>query len=80
LKRVFDIDIETCSEGGGDIKIIPKALAPLAGQALASIEDQMLIRKIHAYLDKKAASVATGLIPQCRAPPPTFYTCGIPTI
>jgi hypothetical protein len=37
LKRVFSIDIETCGECGGDVKIIPKALAPLAGQALASI-------------------------------------------
>jgi len=52
LKRVFNIDkvngcaasregalgyIEICSECGGDVRIIPKALAPLAGQALASI-------------------------------------------
>jgi hypothetical protein len=59
LKRVFDIDIETCSKCGGDVKII------------ASIEDPMVIRKILAHLDEKAASVATGMMPQCRAPPPT---------
>jgi hypothetical protein len=59
LKRVFDIDIETCGKCGGDVKII------------ASIEDPMVIRKILAHLDEKAASVATGMMPQCRAPPPT---------
>ena len=37
LKRVFNIDIETCGACGGEVKIIPKALALLAGQALASI-------------------------------------------
>ena len=37
LKRVFNIDIESCGKCGGDIRIIPKALAPLAGQALACI-------------------------------------------
>ena len=34
LKRVFDIDIETCSECGGDVKII------------ASIEDPAVIKKL----------------------------------
>ena len=34
LKRVFNIDIETCRECGGAVRIIPKALAALAGQAL----------------------------------------------
>jgi formate dehydrogenase maturation protein FdhE len=59
LKQLFNIDIETCSECGGEVKII------------ASIEDPVVIRKILAHLDDKAASVATGLMPQCRAPPPT---------
>jgi hypothetical protein len=36
LKRVFDIDIETCSECGGDVSII------------ASIEDPLVIR-MHSY-------------------------------
>ncbi len=59
LKRVFNIDIETCSECGGAVKII------------ASIEDPEVIRKILAHLDEKMPSVGTRLLPQCRAPPPT---------
>ena len=57
LKRVFKIDIETCSECGGDVHII------------ASIEDPGVIRKILAHLDDHASSVAIALLPQCRAPP-----------
>jgi hypothetical protein len=40
-------------------------------KVIASIEDPAVIQKILAHLDKKAASVATGMVPQCRAPPPT---------
>jgi hypothetical protein len=58
LKRVFDIDIETCSECGGEVKII------------ASIEDPTVIQKILAYLDDNATSAATALLPDCRASPP----------
>ena len=57
LKRVFDIDIETCSECGGDIKII------------ASIEDPVVIQKIFAHLNDNAPPIATALLPECRAPP-----------
>ncbi len=57
LKRVFDIDIETCSECGGDVKII------------ASIEDPAVIQKILAHLDDNATSAATGLLPDRRASP-----------
>jgi len=59
LKRVFDIEIETCSECGGKIKII------------ASIEDSTVIRKILAHVDAIAASVGARLLPECRAPPET---------
>jgi len=52
-KRVFDIDIETCSECGGDVKII------------ASIEDPAVISKILAPLNVNVASVAAGLLPEC---------------
>ena len=69
LKRVFDIDITTCSECGGDVKIIPKALAPLTGQALASIEDPAVIQKILAHLDDSATSAASAVLPDCRASP-----------
>jgi hypothetical protein len=40
LKRVFNIDIEVCSRCGGSVRVMPKALAALAGQALACIENQ----------------------------------------
>jgi hypothetical protein len=57
LKRVFAIDVETCSECGGAVKII------------ASIEDPVVIRKILVHLADKATSATTGLLPECRAPP-----------
>jgi hypothetical protein len=40
LKRVFNIDIETCSECGGDVRII------------ASIEDPAVINQILAHLER----------------------------
>jgi hypothetical protein len=64
-----DIDIETCRECGGAVKIIPKALAALAGQALACIEDPVVIKKILTHLDEKAAVTETIRLPECRAPP-----------
>ena len=57
LKRVFDIDIGTCAECGGDVKII------------ASIEDPVVIRTILAHLDKTQALAGTCLLPDCRASP-----------
>ena len=57
LKRVFNIDIETCNECGGDVRII------------ASIEDPAVIQKILTYLDNTASSAATALLPDCRASP-----------
>jgi hypothetical protein len=57
LKRVFNIDIEMCSECAGDVSII------------ANIEDPAVIRKILAHLDDNATSAASGLLPECRAPP-----------
>jgi hypothetical protein len=57
LKRVFDIDVTTCSECGGDVRII------------ASIEDPAVIQKILTHLDDNATSAATALLPDCRASP-----------
>jgi hypothetical protein len=57
LKRVFDIDIDTCCECGGDVKII------------ASIEDPVVIRTILTHLDNKGAFTADSLLPDCRASP-----------
>ena len=59
LKRVFNIDIEICSECGGDVKII------------ASIEDPAVIQKILAHVNDNATSAATALLPDCRASPTT---------
>jgi len=57
LKRVFNIDIETCSECGGAVKII------------ACIEDPVVIQKILDHLQEKAALAGLDLRPPCRAPP-----------
>jgi len=59
LKRVFNIDIETCSECGGEVRII------------ASIEDPEVTRKILAHLDEKITLTGTGMLPETRAPPST---------
>ena len=58
LKRVFNIDIETCSECGGSVKVI------------ACIEDAVVIKKILIHLKGKAAPEPAGLLPSVRAPPP----------
>ena len=57
LKRVFNIDIETCSKCGGAVKVI------------ACIEDPMVIDKILTHLNNKTPAVQAPL-PKCRAPPP----------
>jgi len=51
--------IETCSQCGGEMKII------------ASIEDPTLIHKILAHLNNKSASTETPVLPACRTPPAT---------
>jgi hypothetical protein len=57
LKRVFKIDIETCSVCGGAMRII------------ACIEDPAVIEKILAHLDAKAAAGQPARPPPSRAPP-----------
>jgi hypothetical protein len=64
LKRVFGIDIKTCRECGGTVKVIPKALAALAGQAL---------EKILSHLQEKLTSAPAGLRPASRAPPADLF-------
>ncbi len=59
LKRVSNIDIETRSECGGEVRII------------ASIEDPEVVRKILAHLDEKVTPTGTGMLPETRAPPAT---------
>jgi len=70
LKRVFNIDIETCSKFGDAVRVMPTALVALAGQALACIEDPVVIDKILTHLDEKAALAEPLVLPQSRAPPP----------
>ncbi len=55
--RELNIDIETCRECGGAVKVI------------ACIEDPGVIEKILTHLHEKAASAATGLLPERQAPP-----------
>ena len=50
------LNIETCHECGGAVRII------------ACIEDPVVIRKILAHLDEKVTSAGTGLLPKCRTP------------
>ena len=57
LKRVFDIDVETCRICGGAAKVI------------ACIEDPVVIQKMLAHLEEKASTRATFLLPDSRAPP-----------
>ena len=47
--------VTTCSECGGEVRII------------VSIEDPAVIQKILAHLDDNITSVATTLLPDCRA-------------
>ena len=51
LKRVFNMDVETCRACGGKLKVI------------ACIEDPVVIEKILAHLNEKASLAA---IPLCR--------------
>ena len=57
LKRVFNIDIETCSACGGTVKVI------------ACIQDPAVIDKILTHLQEKVVPDPKDLLPQSRAPP-----------
>jgi hypothetical protein len=74
LKHVFSIDIEVCGRCGGSVRVIPKALATLMGQALACIEEQETIDRILAHLRGKEPETSTQphLVPPTRAPPGTL--------
>ena len=70
---MFNIDIETCRECGGAVRIMPKALAVLAGQALACIEEPVVIEKILTHLQEKLTPAPAGLRPESRAPPADLF-------
>ena len=57
LKRLFDIDIETCRVCGGAVKVI------------AAIEDPVVIKKILTHLRATGLSLEVAGLPQSRAPP-----------
>ena len=57
LKRVFNIDVETCRECGGAMKVI------------ACIEDPVVIKKILDHLKGKAETNEPNPLPESRAPP-----------
>ena len=57
LKRVFDIDIETCRECGGAVRVI------------ACIEAPAVIKKILTHLTEKASSAEPHRLPESRPPP-----------
>ena len=68
--------METCAHCGGPVKVIPKALAALAGQALASIEDQQVIDKILGHLKtKEGLPLLPDALPETRAPPQGSLFC-----
>ncbi|MGY1358097.1 transposase, partial [Klebsiella pneumoniae] len=62
LKRVFNIDIETCSGCGGAMKVI------------ACIEDPIVIKQILDHLKHKAETSGTRALPESRAPPAELLT------
>jgi hypothetical protein len=57
LKRVFNLDVETCRVCGGAAKVI------------ACIEDPVVIKTILAHLEEKAPMDLGVQIPESRAPP-----------
>jgi hypothetical protein len=61
LKRVFNIDIETCSECGGAMKVI------------ACIEDPVVIKKMLTHLKEKAETKELGMLPASRAHPRSVF-------
>jgi hypothetical protein len=78
LKRVFAIDIETCSECGGAVKVAALAHPCARGisasmHVIASIEDPAVIQKILAHLKEKVTPAGWGRLPPCRAPPQTGW-------
>jgi hypothetical protein len=60
LKRVFNIDIETCDRCAGQVKII------------ACIEDPSVIERMLAHFKSTAPSTEPLMLPDWRAPPPHF--------
>ena len=74
LKRVFNIDVETCRACGGAVKVAALAHPCARGirasmHIIACIEDAVVIEKILTHLNEKALPIAAPLLPRSRAPP-----------
>jgi hypothetical protein len=65
LKRVFNIDIETCSVCGGAVRVI------------ACIEDPVVIKQILDHLEQKAETSESRALPESQAPPPVGLQSGL---
>ena len=61
LKRVFNIDIETCRECGGAVKVI------------ACIEAPVVIKQILDHLKQKDQASEFRALPESRAPPAELH-------
>jgi hypothetical protein len=61
LKRVFNIDVDTCDQCGGVVKVI------------ACIEDPSVIKKILDHLENKSAISEQPRLPENCAPPRVHY-------
>ena len=64
LKRLFNIDVETCRACGGTAKVI------------ACIEDPVVIDKILTHLNEKALPIKAPSLPESRAPLQIGWTLG----
>ena len=62
MKRVFNIDTETCKRCKGQVKIIVEA-------SNRCIEDPAVIERILAHLKDKEPSSELAMLPEERAPP-----------
>jgi hypothetical protein len=57
LKRVFQLDLETCEGCGGQVRV------------MACIEDPLVIARILAHLDRRAGLSLARHRPAARGPP-----------
>jgi hypothetical protein len=73
LKRVFKIDIETCSHCGGAVKIIACIEDPAVIEMTAwmqEVEQRMeQLPKILTHLNKQTAGAEPARLPESRVPP-----------
>ena len=77
LKRVFKIDIETCSQCGAAVKNItciedPSVIKKILGNCSLRCSTSC-IHVVVDHLDAKAAAVDSHLLPESRAPPQAAF-------